>query len=164
MKKSVKGFTIVELLIVIVVIAILATISVVVYRGIQGRAYDTTVQSDLRQTFARIQQFNIENGRLPNPWGEMNQTFVTTRNAYGGPGFTNFLTYCRSDNSYAVAGRSKGGTSFAYSSSGGAMQIDWSDTNATLCPRAGVSTSDPGYVNTWIGSSGVWNGNYTVGQ
>ena len=41
-----KGFTIVELLIVIVVIAILATISVVAFTGIQKRAYNTsTVQS-----------------------------------------------------------------------------------------------------------------------
>lgn len=38
MKKTTSGFTIVELLIVIVVIAILATISIVAYQGIQQRA------------------------------------------------------------------------------------------------------------------------------
>lgn len=38
MRKSTNGFTIVELLIVIIVIAILATISVVVYSGVQARA------------------------------------------------------------------------------------------------------------------------------
>lgn len=38
MRKSVSGFTIVELLIVIIVIAILATISVVAYNGVQQRA------------------------------------------------------------------------------------------------------------------------------
>lgn len=40
MRKSISGFTIVELLIVIVVIAILAAISVVAYNGIQTRARD----------------------------------------------------------------------------------------------------------------------------
>lgn len=41
MKRTISGFTIVELLIVIVVIAILATISVVAYQGIQKRATTT---------------------------------------------------------------------------------------------------------------------------
>lgn len=47
MNKRSSGFTLVELLIVIVVIAILAAISVVAYNGIQNRASDTTVQSDI---------------------------------------------------------------------------------------------------------------------
>jgi len=42
-----RGFTIVELLIVIVVIAILASISVVAYNGIQTRARDSQRSSDI---------------------------------------------------------------------------------------------------------------------
>ena len=40
------GFTIVELLIVIVIIGILAAITIVAYNGIQQRAQAATVQSD----------------------------------------------------------------------------------------------------------------------
>jgi prepilin-type N-terminal cleavage/methylation domain-containing protein len=52
MKRTTSGFTIVELLIVIVVIAILATISIVAYNGVQDRAIATAVKADLA-TFAK---------------------------------------------------------------------------------------------------------------
>lgn len=45
------GFTIVELLIVIVVIAILAAISVVAYNGIQNRAKDSAVEAEVSQMY-----------------------------------------------------------------------------------------------------------------
>lgn len=45
MRKAISGFTIVELLIVIVVIAILAAISIVAYNGIQTRARNTQTLS-----------------------------------------------------------------------------------------------------------------------
>lgn len=41
------GFTLVEILVTIIIIGILATISIVSYRGIQQRAITTTLQSDL---------------------------------------------------------------------------------------------------------------------
>lgn len=50
-----SGFTIVELLIVIVVIAILAAITIVAYNGIQQRAKESAVKSELASTARKIQ-------------------------------------------------------------------------------------------------------------
>ena len=58
-----KGFTIVELLIVIVVIAILAAISVVAYNGIQERARLSRYQTELGAVNKAIQLYYVDNGR-----------------------------------------------------------------------------------------------------
>lgn len=58
------GFTIVELLIVIVVIAILASITIVAYNGIQQRTRNARIDSDMRNlnqaiTIARFNQGDV---------------------------------------------------------------------------------------------------------
>jgi len=65
MKIRNSGFTIVELLIVIVVIAILAAISVVAYNGIQARAYNTKVISGANQYYKALLEYNVINGTYP---------------------------------------------------------------------------------------------------
>lgn len=60
-----KGFTIVELMIVIVVIAILAAISIVAYTGIQERARLTAATSTLSQMNRAIQLYHTEYGHYP---------------------------------------------------------------------------------------------------
>lgn len=64
-KKNGTGFTIVELLIVIVVIAILAAIVIVAYNGIQNRARDAKRQSDLKSVQDSIEAYNAEHGEYP---------------------------------------------------------------------------------------------------
>lgn len=62
---SVSGFTIVELLIVIVVIGILAAITIVAYNGIQGRARDSQRVSDLKSIQKAIELHRIQTGAVP---------------------------------------------------------------------------------------------------
>jgi prepilin-type N-terminal cleavage/methylation domain-containing protein len=63
--KKETGFTIVELLIVIVVIAILAAISIIAYNGIQDRAKTTNIKSDLNSLNKAIQLYYADNGLYP---------------------------------------------------------------------------------------------------
>jgi prepilin-type N-terminal cleavage/methylation domain-containing protein len=65
-----SGFTIVELLIVIVVIAILATISIVAYSGIQSRAKTTKAQANASQVQKIAEAFYADNSRYPGTRAE----------------------------------------------------------------------------------------------
>ena len=60
MKK--KGFTIVELLVVIVVIGILASITVFAYNGIQAKARDSTRLEHLQKIADAIKLYRTKNG------------------------------------------------------------------------------------------------------
>lgn len=60
------GFTIVELLIVIVVIGILAAITIVAYNGIQGRARDAKRHTDLAAIQQGLELYYIDNGGYPD--------------------------------------------------------------------------------------------------
>ena len=57
-----RGFTIVELLIVIVVIGILAAITIVAYNGIQNRAKIASLQTAVSQVGKKIAVYSVTNG------------------------------------------------------------------------------------------------------
>jgi len=59
------GFTIVELLIVIVVIAILAAITIVAYNGIQQRARNSQRLEDIQTIAKALEMYYIDNGQFP---------------------------------------------------------------------------------------------------
>jgi type II secretion system protein G len=64
------GFTIVELLIVIVVIGILAVITVVAYNGIQDKAKFSLMQSDLQSIKAALELYKADNDKYPYTIGQ----------------------------------------------------------------------------------------------
>ncbi len=65
--KTDNGFTLVELLIVIVVIAILAAITIVAYNGVSGNARNSVLKADLAQAAQKLETYKVDNnGNYPN--------------------------------------------------------------------------------------------------
>jgi prepilin-type N-terminal cleavage/methylation domain-containing protein len=160
--KKQTGFTIVELLIVVVVIAILAAITIVSYNGVTNRAYDSAVQSNLSAAGKRLEQFKIENSdKVPvvTDWESMK--IALTRNAYGnayqnGTGEHNFV-YCRNDATFGIVAATKSGKVYKYVSGQGVSEYTATFAGSTTtCPAIGISTSSTGYDNRWAYSSSVW--------
>lgn len=60
------GFTIVELLIVIVVIAVLAAITAVAYNGIQNRSKDSRRLNDVQSIVKALRLYHTNNGIYPS--------------------------------------------------------------------------------------------------
>ena len=63
--KDQRGFTIVELLIVIVVIGILAAIVIVAYNGVQNKARTTKAQTNASAVQKVAEAYNADNGVYP---------------------------------------------------------------------------------------------------
>lgn len=60
-----NGFTIVELLIVIVIIGILAAITIVAYNGIQAKARDSGRITKVKNIAKAIELYYVDNGKYP---------------------------------------------------------------------------------------------------
>lgn len=78
LKNRSKGFTIVELLIVIVVIAILATLVIVTFTGIQQKARDSQRQTDINALDSHLEAYFASNGNYPTLANLQDSTWIKT--------------------------------------------------------------------------------------
>ena len=76
--KNKKGFTIVELLIVIVVIGILATLVIVTFTGIQQKGRNSQRQTDINAVASHVEAFNAQYGFYPTQADLATASFRTT--------------------------------------------------------------------------------------
>ncbi len=155
-----KGFTIVELLIVIVVIAILAAITIVSYNGIQNRAYDATIQKDLRDIGARTAIFIERTGAVPSATDLAQDGVRVSPSSYGANYVTsggdnyNMLRCVTSSQAFMYIAASKSGKVYKYLNGSVSEGVGPLSTHTTTCPAnsGGFSTG------SWIYSAGVWQG------
>lgn len=69
MKKSRSGFTVVELIVVIVVIGILAAFVIILYSGVQKQARDDRRRTDIATIQKAMELYYSDNGQYPSPTG-----------------------------------------------------------------------------------------------
>ena len=145
------GFTIVELLIVIVVIGILAAITIVAYNGVTARASYSKEQQDMTSLNKLIQMYYTVNGGYPNTGGSASWQGWSRVAAVPGlvPAFTStepVLTTPATD---------IGNDSYLYTSDGTNYKlIRFSGVNGL--PSVGRSTTLVDPVRGTSGSGGAW--------
>ena len=148
------GFTVVELLIVIVVIGILAAITIVAYNGIQNRAYDSTVQSDLSSMAKKVEIEAANTGSyvLPTPATGI----AITKSAYNT--VENNVYFCKTaaSNRFVLSARSKSGKTFKYLD--GAVQEHPAYIQAVAtCSLVGETTPTGNSTGGWNATTQQWS-------
>jgi len=120
LKKRESGFTIVELLIVIVVIGILAALVITTYSGIQAKARNSKRQTDVQSVQTQVEAYFAQNGHYPSFADLSSSSWLTTNMksmdqsalhdpSASGTGLT--VSQTAGTNTYQYAPLNSGGTS-----------------------------------------------------
>lgn len=163
-RTSSAGFTIVELLIVIVVIGILAAITIVAYNGVQNRTKDTSVKSDLAAFSKKLALFHADYARYPTNTAELaTLQFKLNPRAYDNTRVLNF-SYCASADrsTYAIGGISASGKQFFVSSAAGVQEYASTLVNDGNSPDLALSCADL-LAGTSRVQAGFYSGDTTTG-
>lgn len=161
-----NGFTIVELLIVIVVIGILAAITIVAYNGIQDRARQTQASSAANQAGKKVKIYETENGSYPASLATVGIANTSNIN----------YTYTQVGNFYCVAATTTGANpvTAGSGSAGNCAQLNASYyNNGTLSGTPALTRLEPNVSYNWGGNapapgvnadnfSAVWSGSITA--
>jgi prepilin-type N-terminal cleavage/methylation domain-containing protein len=143
-RQKTDGFTIVELLIVVVVIAILAAITIVSYNGIQARANDAAAKTELSQNAKSIVNASNLTGNA----------FTTQDIVSGGSSALNFtsnrykvVTYCTNGTEFVLATETKAGKKY-YSRSSNITPVNNDSIDTFLpCESLAIGGASTTYAN-----------------
>jgi general secretion pathway protein G len=159
-----KGFTVIELIIVVVVIGILAAIAIVGYSGSQKKAYDTTVQSDLDSMSGELEGYRARvdtanpNQRFPSSTTNLDTLEIQTAKAGYDTTIPYNLIYCLSTTgtdayqAYKLIAQSKSGRIFVMTQDGFvANSLTTANLTTGLC-----ATQSMGLQLNGMTTGGTW--------
>lgn len=156
MRKSTSGFTIVELLIVIVIIAVLAAITLIAYNAIKTRANTSAVVSDLKAAVKKLEIYKIDNGTYPaGATGGAVRTALNTidirlsLDSYSTANNTNILYITEATgNQFALLARPSGSTKTYYITEALKSPVEYGGTGTSAYPGGGTAA-----IATYLGIS-----------
>ena len=71
LRKSEEGFTLIELMVVVLIIGVLVAVATPIYVGIANRARDKEIQADLRSGLLAVEMYYMENGEFTDDPGRL---------------------------------------------------------------------------------------------
>lgn len=74
--RSDKGFTLIELMVVILIIGILVAIAIPVFNTSRDSAYQRTCQANLRTIEGAASTYRADNGDVPTAVGQLSPTYL----------------------------------------------------------------------------------------
>ena len=184
--KSSSAFTLIELLIVIAIIAILASIALPAFIGVQRRAKQTKDLSNGKQIVIALRQFALDNnGEFPNKAYSFGKSYTdSTLTVLGASNTSNeafqwlIPTYTQSEEIFAVPGSkwnspgpdnkidsNAGGETLKAGENGYGYTAALQDTSNTLFPLVQdgwAAAGAPSYVADTSLPGGVWSATKAV--
>lgn len=157
MKKTTSGFTIVELLIVIVVIAILAAISIVAYTGIQSRARTSSAQTAASNVSKKAEMYYTAVGNYPTRFSDLTGAVSSEPYHLTGVILGGTLSNSTADNAvhYAPCGSGSPANIAAITSAnivGAILYYRNYSTSSNVRLNVGTTTPTSGVACHWAGS------------